>query len=226
MPLDIGDYRRDTTHLGGLEHGAYLVLLMQYWVSGNRLPNNDLQLSRIACCTPDEWERIKPTIAKFFGKGWRGQKRAEKELAKAKKISKKRRAAANERHRKARASADANAVQMHSDANAVQKHTHLTSYTSHTSQEEPSSPSSPSQLQGKRNGFVGEVVKLKHPRHGAISKDKAFVYFKRGTVEFDEYVRDHKEVTGDDPNATGDGRWFPKLGALIGQKTNGRKNPR
>jgi len=226
MPVDIGAYRRDTAHLGALEHGAYLLLLFHYWVSSNKLPTDDQQLSRIACCTPDEWKRVKPVVSKFFGKGWRGQIRADKELKKAKKISAIRRSVAKESHRKRRANAHAIAEQMQGDANAGQLHmqssSHLTTYTSHSSQEEPSKPSSTSPLQGKRNGFVGEVVKLKHPRHRAISKDKHFVYLKRGTTEFDAYVADHKEVNGDDPQATTDGRWFPRLGASIGQTKNGK----
>jgi uncharacterized protein YdaU (DUF1376 family) len=34
MPLYIADYIKDTSHLRALESGAYLHLIMAYWVSG------------------------------------------------------------------------------------------------------------------------------------------------------------------------------------------------
>lgn len=81
MPLYVSDYLRDTRRLTAAEHGAYLLLIMEYWTSGG-LPDDDRQLSRIACMTPAEWRRAKPTIQAFFRDGWRHQ-RIEDEIAKA-----------------------------------------------------------------------------------------------------------------------------------------------
>jgi uncharacterized protein YdaU (DUF1376 family) len=69
MPIHIGDYKRDTGHLRALEHGAYLLLLFHHWSTG-ALPDDDRQLSAIACMTPAEWKRAKPILSRFFDKGW------------------------------------------------------------------------------------------------------------------------------------------------------------
>jgi uncharacterized protein YdaU (DUF1376 family) len=69
MPIHIGDYKRDTGHLRAAEHGAYLLLLFHHWSTG-ALPDDDRQLSAIACMTPAEWKRSKPIIQKFFKDGW------------------------------------------------------------------------------------------------------------------------------------------------------------
>ena len=81
MPIHIGDYKRDTGHLRALEHGAYLMLLFHHWSTG-ALPNDDRQLSAIACMTPAEWRKTKPILIKFFDEGWR-HGRVEKDLASA-----------------------------------------------------------------------------------------------------------------------------------------------
>lgn len=69
MPLHIGDYLAETSHLSPAEHGAYLLLLMHYWNSGV-LPNDDQELARIIRASPGEWSRMKRKIAAFFDEGW------------------------------------------------------------------------------------------------------------------------------------------------------------
>jgi uncharacterized protein YdaU (DUF1376 family) len=117
MPLYIADYIKDTSHLRALESGAYLHLIMAYWVSG-KLPNDDRQLATIAKLTDREWKACKAVLAEFFGPDWSSHKRIDKEIAKATDISNKRRTSAERMHSKARASADANA-----GANAHTLHT-------------------------------------------------------------------------------------------------------
>lgn len=84
MPLYIADYNIDTAHLGALESGGYLHLIMHYWVQGC-LPENDRQLAHIARMTPQQWAKAKPVIQAFFQDGWK-HKRIDFEQKKAKAI--------------------------------------------------------------------------------------------------------------------------------------------
>jgi uncharacterized protein YdaU (DUF1376 family) len=116
MPLYIADYIRDTSHLRALESGAYLHLIMAYWVTG-KLPNDDRQLATIAKLTDREWKACKAVLAEFFGPDWSSHKRIDKEIAKATDISNKRRTSAERMHSKARANAHANAHTLHTSHN-------------------------------------------------------------------------------------------------------------
>ena len=120
MPLHVADYLRDTRRLTAAEHGAYLLLIMEYWTVGN-LPTDDASLARIACMLPSEWKKAKATIAAFFTSEWR-HKRIDKELARAAEISSKRRASAVQRYCKPGAIAEQ--VQSESTANAELLDTH------------------------------------------------------------------------------------------------------
>lgn len=81
MPLYVGDYLRDTRRLNAAEHGAYLLLIMEYWQAGH-LPDDDVLLARIGCMSDREWKRAKPIIGPFFDEGWR-HKRIDWEIEKA-----------------------------------------------------------------------------------------------------------------------------------------------
>ena len=92
MPLYIGDYLADTMHLSAVEHGAYLLLLMQQWRSGP-LPDDDRHLAAIARVDLAAWKRqVGPTIRRFFEATADGlvQKRLEAERQKAAAIIEKR----------------------------------------------------------------------------------------------------------------------------------------
>jgi len=127
MPIHIGDYKRDTGHLRAAEHGAYLMLLFHHWSTGS-LPTDDRQLATIACMTPAEWRKAKPTLEKFFGEGWR-HGRVEKDLAEAKESYEKRAAAGAEGGKaKARAkqsSSNATAMLDQNSSNALATFNHL-----------------------------------------------------------------------------------------------------
>lgn len=67
MPIYWGDYAKDTGHLGAVHHGAYLMLLKHYWVTGAPLPADDAQLWRIACAdSMAHWKKIKGVVLAFF----------------------------------------------------------------------------------------------------------------------------------------------------------------
>jgi len=61
LPLWTDAYLADTSHLSALEHGAYLLLLMAMWRAGG-----SLVLNRITRLRPEQWRRIRPTLARFL----------------------------------------------------------------------------------------------------------------------------------------------------------------
>jgi len=91
MPFYVGDYLRDTSRLTRDQHGAYTLLLFDYWISGPP-SDDDVQLAVIVRATLAEWKRLRPVLVGFFnivdGK-WR-QKRLDSEIAKAESLYAKR----------------------------------------------------------------------------------------------------------------------------------------
>lgn len=65
MPLYPGDYLRDTTRLTTEQHGAYLLLIMDYWTNGPP-PDNDVILAQITRMPLDAWSNASSTIRAFF----------------------------------------------------------------------------------------------------------------------------------------------------------------
>lgn len=187
MPLYVADYLADTRHLGAVEHGAYLLLIMHYWQTGG-LPDDDTQLARIACCTAAEWRKIRGVVANFFEPGWK-HGRVNDELLKAARISENRRGAAEEMHSKRRAIAGAIA-----GANALQMQT------------QPQPP--PQSHKENKNEFEGNGGRPP-PRHGITSKRLGRIYVRQGTPEWEQYAQDFREVhtVEPEPNSYG-GRWF------------------
>jgi len=65
-PKDVPAYRLDTRHLTTLEHGAYNLLIDEYMMTREPLPDDDRVLASIARMPVEEWSRIAPTIRAFF----------------------------------------------------------------------------------------------------------------------------------------------------------------
>ncbi len=65
MPLYIGDYLQDTTRLTTEQHGAYLLLIMDYWTNGP-LPDDDASLAQVTRLHPAAWKKNRPAIRRFF----------------------------------------------------------------------------------------------------------------------------------------------------------------
>jgi uncharacterized protein YdaU (DUF1376 family) len=85
MPLYVGDYLADTSHLTTAEHGAYILLICHYW-RNEGLPDKDEQRRRISKMTVEEWAASRDTIAEFFDADWK-HKRIEFELTEAARLS-------------------------------------------------------------------------------------------------------------------------------------------
>lgn len=146
MPLDIGDYLEDTGHLTTVQHGAYMLLIMEYWKRGG-LPDDDRKLAAFARMTPEQWTEHRDTIADFFQPGWK-HKRIDAEMAKADEIIEKRRAAADARH--GRSKSNASAVHVHSKSNADGPYTGalpLTTEPSSSLRSDDSAPAKPTPRQ-------------------------------------------------------------------------------
>lgn len=92
FPFYVGDYLRDTGRLTTEAHGAYLLLLCDYWTMAKPLPDDNDQLAAITRLPPEKWVKLRPILAGFFkvdGGLWR-HKRVEIELQRAKSISRSR----------------------------------------------------------------------------------------------------------------------------------------
>lgn len=96
MPFFIADYLADTAHLSTAEHGAYLLLIMNYWQRGKPLPADDRKLARIARMSDDEWMDAREALSEFFvdADGVWTHKRIDAELAVAAEKSAKAKASA------------------------------------------------------------------------------------------------------------------------------------
>lgn len=64
-PFFIGDYRRDTARLSCEQHGAYRLLIDEYWITGP-LPDDDVILARLVGLELRTWRKHRPVIARFF----------------------------------------------------------------------------------------------------------------------------------------------------------------
>ena len=65
MPLYIGDYLSDTTRLTTEQHGAYMLLIMDYWMNGP-LPDNDRTLAQICRMSFESWSNASSILRAFF----------------------------------------------------------------------------------------------------------------------------------------------------------------
>jgi uncharacterized protein YdaU (DUF1376 family) len=66
MQLYVADYLADTAHLKAIEHGAYLLLIMNYWQTGKPLNNSNERLTNVARMSKEEWSASKETLQEFF----------------------------------------------------------------------------------------------------------------------------------------------------------------
>ena len=84
MPLYIADYLSATSRLTTEQHGAYLLLMMDYWKNGAP-PDNDQILAQITKLSPIAWTNARTMLQPFFevSDGIWIQRRIESEMVKA-----------------------------------------------------------------------------------------------------------------------------------------------
>ena len=85
MPIYIGDYLADTTHLTTEQHGAYFLLLMSAWKMGGRLPIDEAQLAAICRMDIERFRLQSGLLLGFFSviDGFLVQGRLKSEFDKA-----------------------------------------------------------------------------------------------------------------------------------------------
>lgn len=85
IQLYVSDYLADTMHLTAEEHGAYLLLIMNYWQTEKPIPESRLQgITRVF---NDRWTTVKSSLSDFFKIDENGcwyHERIEKDLEKIK----------------------------------------------------------------------------------------------------------------------------------------------
>ncbi len=64
MQLYVADYLADTMHLTTEEHGAYLLLIFNYWQTGKPIPVS--RLSRITRLSNERWTDVERSLGEFF----------------------------------------------------------------------------------------------------------------------------------------------------------------
>lgn len=81
MQFYVADYLADTMHLDAEEHGAYLLLIFNYWQTAKPIPKERLQ--KIARVSNDRWPSVELSLKGYFndtGTEW-VHKRIEADLA-------------------------------------------------------------------------------------------------------------------------------------------------
>lgn len=121
---NIGDYRKDTSHLSLLEHGIYRQLLDTYYVSEEPLSSDHAKLMRShSIRSADEQLALENVLKDFFVLTDAGyiQDRCDKEIAAYHGKSEKARVSAKARWSKGSSERNANALQTQSEGNAKHK---------------------------------------------------------------------------------------------------------
>ena len=89
IQLYVSDYLADTMHLTAEEHGAYMLLIMNYWQTEKPIPKNRLQ--GVTRMFNDRWDSVQQTLNEFFEIDENGDwfhKRIQQDLQKVKEKSK------------------------------------------------------------------------------------------------------------------------------------------
>lgn len=121
---NIGDYRRDTSHLSLLEHGIYRQMMDTYYLTEKPLPLDHSILMRTHCArTADEVRAVEHVLNDFFVHTEDGyiHKRCDVEIEAFHSKSVSARESAKARWDRVRAEKEADAMRTHSEGNANHK---------------------------------------------------------------------------------------------------------
>lgn len=66
MQFYVADYLADTMHLTAEEHGAYMLLIFNYWQTGKPLLDDDRRLANIARVSSERWTDVKRSLTEYF----------------------------------------------------------------------------------------------------------------------------------------------------------------
>lgn len=174
FPFYVGDYVRDTARLTTEAHGAYLLLMLDYWVNGAP-PDDDDTLATITKLPVTIWRKRRPMLIKFFKvkDGVWTHSRIEKEKAKAEEVgtanSDKARDAANrrwakEQERKLREQSE----QCSGDAPSID------GALPQNAQSQPQPPSKPDSKKGESNSPSKNNLVLVEGNDGPIPVDESY----------------------------------------------------
>ena len=66
MQFHVAEYLADTTHLSTEEHGAYLLLIFNYWQRGKPLDNTKGRLSNVVRMSNERWNEVSAVLSEYF----------------------------------------------------------------------------------------------------------------------------------------------------------------
>ena len=117
FPIYVGDFFVQTSTMDGHEVGAYILILAQLWRNDGAIKADDRQLAKLVRANAKQWAAIKETLWPLFEikAGLLTHPDITAEIAKAKALVEKKRAAANKRWEN---KSDTPAMQVHSESNA------------------------------------------------------------------------------------------------------------
>ena len=175
------DYLRDTRRLTFQEHGAYLLLLNEYYLSGEPIPDNDEWIAQhVLSIMLSEWLALRPAVIKHFqvGDGVLRHSRCDEEIQFA---------------TSTRAARVAGAEAMHAKRRAEHSAEHSAEHVLSIMQPEPElyleSESKPLKSRSKT---LPETVSKK-PENGALAAPTV------GRLVWDSYCKAMKERYDADP---------------------------
>lgn len=169
MPLYIADYLADAAHLTTIEHGAYMLLIMNYWQRGKPLDNSNGRLANVARTSNEEWTKIEPVLREFFeidGDQWT-HKRIERELEHFRSKSDKAKAAG-------KASAQRRSNGRSTDVQRTLNHTDTDTDT------DKNTPVHSEQVAAREDGRTDTPAELKSAFNGSTEAMLAFVELAMG----------------------------------------------